>query len=52
MGGRARKIGGSRCRQREKEAVWKAVRALARMLVIVSALARLGLNWYLEERAR
>jgi hypothetical protein len=39
--------GGRRERQRLKSGEGKTVRALTRMLVIVSSLARVGLNWYL-----
>ena len=42
-----RMFGGRRWRQREKSGEGKTVRALTRMLVIVSSLVRCGLNWYL-----
>jgi hypothetical protein len=38
---------GRRERQRLKSAEGKTVRALTRMLVMVSSRARWGLNWYL-----
>ena len=43
-----RMFGGRRCRQREKSGEGKTVRALTRMLVMVSSLVRWGLNWYLK----
>lgn len=42
-----RMCGGRRWRAREKSGAGKTVRALTRMLVIVSSRARCGLNWYL-----
>jgi len=43
-----RMCGGRRCRQRLKSGEGKTVRALTRMLVVVSSRVRCGLNWYLE----
>lgn len=40
--------GGRRAREREKAGEGKMVRALARMLVVVSGWRRWGLNWYLS----
>lgn len=40
--------GGRRASEREKAGEGKTVRALARMLVVVSGWRRWGLNWYLE----
>ena len=40
-----RRCGGRRCRLREKSGEGKTVRALTRMLVIVSSRERCGLNW-------
>ena len=39
--------GGRRCRASEKSGEGKTVRALTRMLVMVSSFVRWGLNWYL-----
>lgn len=41
---------GKRAVQRLKSGAGKTVRDLTRMLVIVSSLARCGLNWYLFQR--
>jgi hypothetical protein len=43
----ARTWGGRRERQRLKSGLGKTVRALTRMLVVVSSRVRCGLNWYL-----
>lgn len=42
-----RMCGGRRCKAREKSGDGKTVRALTRMLVMVSSRFRCGLNWYL-----
>ena len=47
----ARMCGGRSERQRLKSGAGKTVRALARMLVVVSSRVRWGLNWYLLEGA-
>ena len=43
---------GRRAAQRLKSGAGKTVSDLTRMLVIVSSLARWGLNWYLYEDRR